>query len=99
MAAQAGLCLAWSETPEHTFCRVVAQVKYLSLYYSIQIRKTERAGRFCSFDLARQDYFTHFEPSQSLGGAKTGDPREKPPGHPQAELDLSHMRPELGSNP
>ena len=22
---------------------------------------------------ARQDYFTNFEPSQSLGGAKTGD--------------------------
>ena len=34
----------------------------------------------------RQDYFTHFEPSQSLGGAKTGDPREKSPDHPQAEL-------------
>ena len=26
---------------------------------------------------ARQDYFTHFEPSQSVGGAKMGDPREK----------------------
>ena len=25
MAAQAGLSLAWSETPEDTFCRVVAQ--------------------------------------------------------------------------
>ena len=33
---------------------------------------------------ARQNYFTHFEPSQSLVGAKTGDPREKTPGHPQA---------------
>ena len=30
----------------------------------------------------RQDYFTHFEPSQSVGGAKTGDPREKSPDHP-----------------
>ena len=40
---------------------------------------------------ARQDYFTHFETSQSLGGAKTGDPREKPPDHPQAELGLSLM--------
>ena len=40
---------------------------------------------------ARQDYFTHFEPSQSLGGAKMGDTREKPPDHPQAELRLSHM--------
>ena len=26
---------------------------------------------------ACQGYFTHFEPSQSLGGTKTGDPREK----------------------
>ena len=26
MAAQAGLCLAWSETPEDTLCRVVAQM-------------------------------------------------------------------------
>ena len=26
MAAQAGFCLAWSETPEDTFCRVVAQI-------------------------------------------------------------------------
>ena len=37
---------------------------------------------------ARQDYFTHFEPSQSLGWAKTGDPREKLPNHPQTELSL-----------
>ena len=26
MAAQAGLCLALSETPEDTFCRVVAHI-------------------------------------------------------------------------
>ena len=25
------------------------------------------------------------------GGSKTGDPREKPPDHLQAELGLSHM--------
>ena len=29
----------------------------------------------------------------------TGDPREETPDHPQAELGLSHMWPELGSNP
>ena len=40
---------------------------------------------------ARQDYFTHFEPSQSIVWLKTGDPREKPPDHPQAELGLPHM--------
>ena len=44
---------------------------------------------FFFFDLGfttHQDYFTHFELSQSLGGAKMGDLREKPPDHPQAEL-------------
>ena len=45
-----------------------------------------------------QDYFIHFELSQLLGVEKTGDPREKPPDHPQPELGLSHTRPELGSN-
>ena len=38
-----------------------------------------------------QDYFTHFEPSQSVDGTKTGDPREQPPDHPQAEVSLFHM--------
>ena len=28
VAVQAGLCLAWSETPEDTFCRVVAHIVY-----------------------------------------------------------------------
>ena len=43
-----------------------------------------------------QDYFIHFEPSQSLGGAKTGDPQKN---HLQAELGLSHMWPKIGTNP
>ena len=30
MAAQAGLCLAWSETPEDTFCRIVAHLLKLA---------------------------------------------------------------------
>ena len=38
--------------------------------------------------MAHQDYLTHFEPSQSLGGAKMEDSQEKPPDHPQAELGL-----------
>ena len=29
VAAHAGLCLAWSETPEDTFCHVVAQCKQI----------------------------------------------------------------------
>ena len=51
-------------------------------------------NHFFSFDLgltAHQDYFTHYELSQSLGGAKTGDPREKTSDHPQAEHGLSHV--------
>ena len=35
----------------------------------------------------------------SRRGLKTGYPQEKPPDHPQAELGLSHMWPELGWNP
>ena len=31
VAAQAGLCLAWSETPEDTFCHVVAQIISVSI--------------------------------------------------------------------
>ena len=34
----------------------------------------------------RQDNFTHVEPSQSVDGATTGDPREKTTEHAQAEL-------------
>ena len=45
----------------------------------------ELYGQWVGFT-AHQDYFTHFELCQSLGGAKAGDPREKPSDHPQAEL-------------
>ena len=46
-----------------------------------------------------QDYFTHFEPSQVLGEAKMGDPREK--NHwITRKLNLPCLKwPELGSNP
>ena len=30
VAERGGLCLAWSETPEDTFCRVVAQINCLT---------------------------------------------------------------------
>ena len=32
VAAQAGFCLTWSQTPEDTFCRVVAYLQSLPLY-------------------------------------------------------------------
>ena len=40
---------------------------------------------------ARQDYFTHFAPSQLVGGEKTGYHQEKTPDLSQAELGLSHV--------
>ena len=42
---------------------------------------------------ARQDYFTYYEPSQSYGGTKMGDLREKTSDYPQAEFGLSHVTP------
>ena len=35
MAAQAGLCLAWSETPEDAFCRDVAQFQDVFLFFKV----------------------------------------------------------------
>ena len=46
-----------------------------------------------------QDYFSSYETGQSEGGAKTGEPEKNHLTHPQAELGLSHMWPERGSNP
>ena len=36
--------------------------------------------------MVHQDYFTHFEQNQSVGGAKMGDPQEKPPDHRKQNL-------------
>ena len=35
-----------------------------------------------------QDYFSSYETGQSVGGAKTGEPREKPPGTPASRMWL-----------
>ena len=35
VAAQAGLCLAWSETPKDTFCHVMAQIHVCTFKYMI----------------------------------------------------------------
>ena len=42
---------------------------------------------------------SHFEPSQPLGGAKTGDPTENTPDHTLAKLGWSHMCPYGDLNP
>ena len=44
VAAQAGLCLAWSKTPEDTFCRVVAHFYLLSDFQTM-----------CFTDIGRED--------------------------------------------
>ena len=39
-----------------------------------------------------QDYFSSYEMGQSVGGAKTGEPQEKPPGTPASRTWLvSHV--------
>ena len=39
-----------------------------------------------------QDYFSSYETGQSVGGAKTGEPREKPPDTPASRTWLvSHV--------
>ena len=48
----------------------------------------------CIFDFLRpfQDYFSSYETGQSVGGAKTGDPREKPHSIPASRTWLvSHV--------
>ena len=37
-----------------------------------------------------QDYFSSYETSQPVGGAETGEPREKPPGTPVAPTHTRH---------
>ena len=41
--------------------------------------------------MACQDYFNHFEQSQSHGVAKTGEPQGKTPDLPHAEFGLSYL--------
>ena len=62
----------------------------LFLFLPTVNRKLNETIVFC-FYLVLKDDFTHFEPSQSLGGAKDGDPPEKPSDHPQAEHGMSNM--------
>ena len=67
--------------------------KNLSLINQKYVNKKGAQHFWWGVFTARQDYFTHFEPSQTKGGAKTEDPREEQPDHPQAELGLSHIDP------
>ena len=52
-----------------------------------------------SFLCPFKDYFSSYETGQSVCGQKRENPEKNLLAHPQAELGLSHMRPERGSNP
>ena len=62
---------------------------------------TDNLEDFYSVFRPFQDYFNSFETDQSVGGAKTGEPREKPPGTPANRTWLvSHVaRAGLGPTP
>ena len=60
-----------------------------NIFQMQNFNKTNELFTYLGF-MACQDHFTHFEPSQVIGGVKTGDPGEN---------HLSHMWPEPGSNP
>ena len=46
-----------------------------------------------------QDYFSSYETGQSVGGAKTGEPREKPPDTPASRTWLVSHVARLGLEP
>ena len=78
-----GGCSGWSNSSK------VAQVIFFFPFFFFYLDFT-----------ARQDYFTHFELKQFQVGQKREVPEKKQqPDHPQSELGVSHIWPELGSNP
>ena len=75
------LCLVWVRAPlwphviQAKFCLRVCQVVFL--------RGSPVFFSFLNLVLRPfQDYFSSYETDQSVGGAKTGEPREKPPDTP-----------------
>ena len=59
------------------------------LVYRLYLKLISETVNYLGFT-TRQDYFTHSETSQSLGGAKTEIPEENPD-HPRAEIGLPHI--------
>ena len=54
--------------------------------------KAHRHYYFYFFNVPFQDYLSSYETGQSVGGVKTGVPREKPPGTPASRTWLvSHV--------
>ena len=68
---------------------------------SYQVLTIQESFFFFFFSVFRpfQDYCSSYEMGQSVGGAKMGAREKNHLTHPQAELGLSHMWPELGIEP
>ena len=76
------MCLCWQNLINPVY------ISFLFFFFSFFFFFSGGGGGAVT---VHQDYFTHFESSQSQGGVKSGDPREKTPDYPQAERGLSHM--------
>ena len=68
---------------------------YNTDYPGVALSRDDQKKFFFVFDSVLcpiQDYFSSYETGQSVGGAKMGEPREKPPGIPTCRTWLvSHV--------
>ena len=76
MAAQAGLCLAWSETPENMFCRVVAHIILFSHRHTVKI---VTAIKIAVIILTMWFYHTLMHPKEAEGMTNSVDPDQTAP--------------------
>ena len=68
---------------------------------SIDIFSALKFENFIFYSVLRpfQDYFSSYETDQSLSGAKTGEPREKPPNTPASRTWLVSLVARAGLKP
>ena len=69
VAALTGFCQTWSETPKTVFSSHGSNVKSLNIFHIIYM--------YNSVLRPFHDHFRLYETALSVGGAKTGEPREK----------------------
>ena len=87
--------------PEARFSRVAAQMIQSGIIKQHNINFKQLVPKFFFYSVLRpfQDYFSSYETGLSVGGRKRENPEKNHLAHLQAELGLSHMWPERGSNP
>ena len=85
MVAEAGLRKRWcAPLSEWTIVGLITRMDIYVFFFFL----------FFFYSVLRpfQDYFSSYETGQSVGGAKTGEPREKPPDTPASRTWLvSHV--------